>query len=532
MSLSYREYTLDDGAVDAVSAAVQDHLNRLNTERRSVQRIRLTVEELLLSIRRHYGAGMKISVGLGKQFGRHLFRLRYEGEPFDPSKSGEDPAADDMMRALGLFPAWSCRGRTNTVSLVLSDRPKRSALLYIFLAVLAAAALGAFGGGIPESARLAIIDSVLTPVSNGFLGLLNTFAGLMILLTICSGILGMGDIATLGRTGKSIMARFIGISLLVSAASVALALPFVSLNFAEGGQGQTTALEQISRMFFDILPGNVIDPFRTGNTFHIIVIAILMGCALLAIGERGSHVRTLINESAILFQHIVSAVCALVPLVVFSMLLRLIWSGQAGVFLSVLKPILLIVSLVLVLTAAAWLLAALRLKCSPILLMKKVLPPFLVAFTTASSVSALQLGMETCEKKLGVGKSLTAFVYPLGSVAYMPSSVVYFTVLVCAFAEVYQVAVSIPWLFMAVVISALIAIAMPPIPGADILCYTVLFSNLGIPSEAVILATTVGILFDYLCTGTNVMHLILRIVCDARRLDRLDRAALLAGSAR
>ena len=527
MKLLYKEYILNEAAVDTVSADVQDYLNKQHTERRNVQRIRLTVEEILLNLLAHFGSGMKFSIGLGKQFGRHMFRLRYDAEPFNPSKSGDDPLTDDVLRSLGLSPAWNCRGKSNTVSLFLTNRPKRSTLFFILLAVIAAVILGVFGNVIPEDVRRNVNDAVLSPLSNCFLGLLNTFAGLMIFLTICSGILGMGDSTTFGRTGKSVILRFVGILFAIGAASAAVVLPFVSLNHSSVGQEQTSALVQISRMFFDILPSNIIDPFRTGNTFHVVVIAAFTGCALLALGERGSRVRTLIGEGALLFQQIVSFVCTLVPLFVFSMLLHLIWSGQARILISVLKPIILITVMVVILAASMWIISSLRLKCPPILLMKKVLPAFFVAFTSASSLSAFQIGMETCEKKLGVEKHLTSFIYPLGSVIYMPSSVIYFTVLVCTFAETYQIAVGIPWLILAVVISTLITIAMPPIPGADILCYTVLFSALGIPAEAIILATAVGIVLDYLDTGMNVMLMIFRIACDAKRLGKLDQRILL-----
>lgn len=527
MRMICREYILNEAAIDTVSSDVQDYLKKINTESRSVQRIRLTVEEILLNILTHFG-GIKIRVGLGKRFGRHMFNLRYEAAPFDPSKSGDDPLVEDIMRSLGLYPAWSCRGRSNTVSLVLSDRQKRSMLFYILLAALAAAVLGALGNVIPESVRLIVSDSLLAPAANCFMGVLNTFAGVMIFLTICSGILGMGDPAALGRIGKSVVARFIGISFAVSAVSAIVVLPFVDLNFSAGAGEQMSTFEQISGMFFDILPSNITDPFRTGNTLHIIVIAAFTGCALLAVGERASRVRELTGEFAALFQQTVSIVCAFLPLFVFSMLLRLIWSGQAGVLISLLKPILLIAVMIVILAVISLVISSLRLKCPPMLLMKKVLPAFLVAFTSASSVSAFQIGMETCEKKLGVNKNTASFVYPLGSVIYMPSSVIYFTVLVCVLAESYQIAVSIPWLVMAAAISTLITIAMPPVPGSDILCYTVLFSCLGIPAEALFPAAAVGIVFDYLNTGTDVMLVILRIACEAKRLGKLDRAILLS----
>ena len=76
------------------------------------------------------------------------------------------------------------------------------------------------------------------------------------------------------------------------------------------------------------------------------------------------------------------------------------------------------------------------------------------------------------------------------------------------------------------VISTLIAIAMPPIPGADILCYTLLFSTLGIPAEALVPATAIGILLDYLDTGCNVLLLLFRTACEGKRLNALDKTIL------
>lgn len=426
-----------------ISSDLQDYLNNLNTEKRSVQRFRLTIEEILLNILTHFGNNTKISVGIGKHFGQHIFRLFYKTELFDPSKSSEHSSSDDIMRSLGLVPAWNYRGKTNMVSLVLADRPKRSTLFYIFLAVVFAVIMGEIGHIIPENVRLIINDSVLSPISNSFLGLLSTFAGLMIFLNIISGILDIGNTATLEGMGKSIITRFIAISFIVCTVSFVIIFPFFNFNFSTVSIGQVSVFEQIIRMFFDILPTNIIEPFKTGNTFQIIVIAIFIGCGLLAIEERGKNVRSIINESSILFKHIVSSVCAVIPVYIFSMLLKMIWSGQLSMLISVLKPIIMINVLSLIEIVIFLIISSFRLNCPPLLLMKKVLPTFLVAFFTASSVAALPLGMETCEKKLGIKKSMISFVYPLGSVIYMPVSIIFFTVLVCGLAEIYQVAVSV-----------------------------------------------------------------------------------------
>ena len=56
---------------------MQSYLTGLKLERGIIQRIRLTVEELLLNIMKGCGKGIRLSQGIGKRFGRHLQCLRY-----------------------------------------------------------------------------------------------------------------------------------------------------------------------------------------------------------------------------------------------------------------------------------------------------------------------------------------------------------------------------------------------------------------------------------------------------------------------
>ena len=73
----------------------------------------------------------------------------------------------------------------------------------------------------------------------------------------------------------------------------------------------------------------------------------------------------------------------------------------------------------------------------------------------------------------------------------------------------------------------LLVIAMPPIPGAGLLVYTILFARLGIPAEALVLATAIGVAVDYCNTGFNVLLLILQIAHQGKSLDSMDREILM-----
>lgn len=57
------------------------------------------------------------------------------------------------------------------------------------------------------------------------------------------------------------------------------------------------------------------------------------------------------------------------------------------------------------------------------------------------------------------------------------------------------------------VLSTILAIATPPIPGGAITCFTIILSELGISLEVLPLVITVDIFLDYVATGTDVVSL-------------------------
>ena len=526
MAMTYREYDLNEHSIDAISAELQTQLDGLKLERRDIQRIRLTVEALLLNIMEGCGKGIRLSLGIGKRFGRQVLRLRYAAPPFDPTGRGEDAWSADFLRTLGYAPAWSHRIGVNTVSLTLAERTQKSTVFYTLIAVLFAFLLGTTGRMLPEGILQTVCDTLLTPLTDSFLGLLKTFSGIMILFTICSGIIGMGGMETLERTGKSVVLRTMAFSIAVGIGAIVLLQPFFDLEYHRGMRGDAEQLKAVSRLIFDILPSNIVEPFSSGNLIQIIVIAGFVSMGLLAIGERGARVRGLIDDSAALTQHIVSTISACVPLFVFAMLLKQFLTGDAGALLFAWKPLLTINLSYLVLVVPLWLFSAVRLKCAPAKLLKMVFPPFLIAFTTNSSLSAMALSMDTCERKFEAQKKMVSFLYPLDLMTYKPLSIVYFTALVLSFAEMYQVEVSLPWMITACILCLLLSVAAPPIPGAGITVYAILFTSLGLPLETVMMATAIEMVSDYLYTGCTVALQILHVACESNRLGYLDRAIL------
>ena len=169
------------------------------------------------------------------------------------------------------------------------------------------------------------------------------------------------------------------------------------------------------------------------------------------------------------------------------------------------------------------LLIFLRKKVSPSVLLSKTFPTFLIALTTASSAAAFSTNVEACEKKLGIDKRIVNFGVPLGQMAFFrPGYSMMFMVVALCIAEIYGVSIAPTWLLTAVIISLILALAAPPIPGGPITCFTMLFAQLNIPIEALPLIIALNVLMDFFGTAFNLLCLQTELVELAGDLNMLD----------
>lgn len=93
-------------------------------------------------------------------------------------------------------------------------------------------------------------------------------------------------------------------------------------------------------------------------------------------------------------------------------------------------------------------------------------------------------------------------------------------------AECYQVEMNLSWMLIAILISGILAIAAPPVPGGGLTCYTVMFLQLGIPEEALALTMTLDLIFDFVATAVSQTFLQAELVLLSDKLGLMDRKRL------
>ena len=523
-----RDVALNEAGIDTLSELLAGTLEQAAVDRKDVLRLRLAVEEILGMWKSGGLADAVCTFRCGTQLGRIYVEIGAPGRRMDPDEASTDLAGrmlcTNLLARAGLSPVYSYQDGVNRLTLYPPRPQNLSPLLQLLLAILGGAGAGALLLALPSQIQ-EVAAGVVNPLFSALMGILQTLASPMIFLSVCWGILNIGDVHMLGRIGKVVVLRFLGGVFLLTAVTAAC---LIWVFQPEGGTAAVggNAAAQIYSMILGIIPGNIITPFQEGNSLQIIFMAICTGLVLLVLGKKADTLRALLDQFNTVVQFLMGLVSRYIAVFVFVSLLSLLLSDAASNLGGVVKGLLLGMAVCVVwpLLYALW--ASLRLKVSLLTVLRKLLPTYLIALSTASSSAALSTNLETCERRLGISGRIVHFAVPLGQVVFKPGASVCFFVLAMGLAEFYGVAMPLSWVVTGVLTAGLLAIAAPPIPGGSLTCYTVLMTQLGIPAEAVGLAVAGNVILDFFMTSCGISCLQSELMLSAGRLGMLDREQL------
>lgn len=466
------------------------------------------------------GENGSFSLRCVKRLGRLRFELSAPGVRYDPFASEEEGGEilRGILAGMGVAPVWQYKNGVNQI-IFTPRRRKPSQILLLTVSVVLAAVCGGICTLLPEYIRSFLSVQLIAPIFNTFMGLLTAIAGPMIFLSVVWGVYSIGDTATLSKIGKRMILRFLLMSLLLTLLAGAVMLPFFPL---AGSGGSSFDFSQLLQMVLDVVPDNFFTPFTQANPLQIIFVAVVIGLAMLVLGAKVSTVASFVEQANSVVQLIMEAVSGMIPFFVFGSIFHMILSGSISTLLrsSKLLPIMLLGHVLV--CAAYLLLVCVRKRVSLPVFTKKVAPTFLIGLSTASSAAAYSTNVECCERKLGIDRQIISFGIPLGQVVFMPGAAVIFLSAGLCMAEVYGVPISPAWLVSALLITVVLAVAAPPVPGGGLTCYTMLFLQLNIPTEAVAITIALNVILEFFGTAVNLFCLQAELVELAGSLDRLD----------
>jgi aerobic C4-dicarboxylate transport protein len=301
----------------------------------------------------------------------------------------------------------------------------------LYAQVLIGIALGVLLGAIsPES------GAAMKPLGDGFIKLIKMLIAPIVFTTIAVGIARIGALTEVGRIGLRALIYFEVISslaLIIGLVVVNVLQPGAGLQPPAGatppavaggdaGTGTGTAAEFILR----IIPDTVVGAFARGDILQILVIAVLVGVALLMLGARAADLVELIDQLSKVFFTIVGIVMRLAPLGAFGAMaftigqygLESLWSlGRlmAGVYITCIVFIVLVLGTILRLCG---------LKLWSFL--RYIREELLIVLGTSSSESALPGIMQKLEH-MGCAKTVVGLVIPTGYSFNLDGTAIYMT---------------------------------------------------------------------------------------------------------
>ena len=508
---------------------IVEYMHGQKMDKRDILKIRLGLEEALLRFRERFGEDTVFLLKYGRVFKAFKVELSVPGAMFDPFVEAEDDESCSLfMRSalanMGRLPVWRYNRGQNTVVFGQSQKGLPE-WLNLLISILAALVLGLALRIAPENVRVFIQSDVLEPLLDTFMGFLNALAGPMIFLSVLWGIYSMGDAEIFNVLGKKVSRSYMISLCAFFVISALCSIPFFRLSF--GGEQGGGDFSSLYHLILDIVPSNLITPFSSGNTLQILFLAIIIGITMIVIGEKIQSTAMLTEQLSYIVQSIMKFIGKMIPFFIFGSLVNIISSsefGQFSVFGKFFLGTIAACSLILLLHT---ILTSVKLHLSPIVLWKKSFSTFLIGLTTASSSASFATNLSTCVEKYGMNKKLASFGVPFGQVLYKPGMAITYFIAILSTAEFSEIGISVMWIISALIMCIILSAATPTIPGGSTASFSLLFLQLGLPTESLPLVLALNIMLDFFHTATNLFcdQCILLLV--AEKLEMLDRELLL-----
>ncbi|MBB5225007.1 dicarboxylate/amino acid:cation symporter [Treponema ruminis] len=384
-----------------------------------------------------------------------------------------------------------------------AQNPKKMSLAaQILIALVLAVIAGLLLQKMPE-----VAGNYIKPFGTIFLNLVKFIVGPIVLFSIMAGIVSMKDLKKLGAIGGSTLIYYfcttavaVTIGLIVSSIFKGSfpALSTASLTYTP--PKSANALDTLVNIF----PSNFIIPISSANMLQVIVMAILIGFAVILLGQKAETAVNAINQLNDIFMKCMEMILKLSPVGVFCLLTPVIAANGAAVIGSLAK--------VLFVAYICYLLHMLIVYSftvrtfggiSPLKFYKEMAPAITFAFSSASSVGTLPLNME-CTKKLGVPKEISSFVLPLGATINMDGTAIYQGVCAVFIAACYGIDLTLAQMVSIVLTATLASIGTAGVPGAGMVMLAMVLTSVGLPVDGIALVAGVDRIFDMGRTTLNI----------------------------
>ena len=346
-----------------------------------------------------------------------------------------------------------------------------------------------------------------------FVTLLKMMVVPLVFVSLVCGARSLGATGSVGRLGG----KTIGLYLFTTALAVSFALmlalivdPGLSASDEQNAAltydaYQAKEAPSVKDTLINIFPANPIQAMAEGKMLQVIVFALLLGLALSRAGEAGARIAEFFADLNQVMMKLITMVIQLTPYGVFCLMVKLgasvgwVEIGKVLAYFMTVASALVLHGLVVYPTLLKTLTGL-----NPLMFLRKMREPMLVAFSTSSSGATLPVTLRTVEHRIGVNNNVAAFAVPLGATINMDGTAIMQGVATVFIAQFFGYQLGIDAYLMVILTATLASIGTAAVPGVGLITLTLVLDQVGLPVEGIGLIIGVDRLLDMLRTVVNV----------------------------
>ncbi len=372
-----------------------------------------------------------------------------------------------------------------------------------------------------------VIDGLFKVGGGLFVNALKMLIVPLVLFSLIPGILGIGDIRLLGKIGTKSFALYIATTAIAITTAITLAAlsgigTGLDIPLEEAFQGKEAA-KSFTEILIGIVPPNVINAMASADMLAIIFFSIFFGIALLIEVKDSPDVVKFIDQMNRVVMRMIDMVMIFAPYAVFCLVGKAVAElgidivfQISGYFMVIIFALLFhaFVTQMIILKAFTGLNIG--------LFLKKMRNAQTFAFSTSSSGATIPITLRTVQERLGVDKSVSSFSVPFGATINMDGTAMMQGVATVFIANLYGVDFGITEYVTIVVTAVLASIGTAAVPSVGLVMLTLVFSQVGLPIEAIGYILGIDRIVDMTRTAVNVTGDAVVTTIVAKSEDRID----------
>jgi aerobic C4-dicarboxylate transport protein len=321
----------------------------------------------------------------------------------------------------------------------------------------------------------------LKPLGDAFIKLIKMIIPVLVFCVGVHGISGAGDLRRVGRVGVKALVYFEVLTTVALALGLVLAFVFkpgVGMNVdpskldpAAMSAYASTADKLTSggtvEFLMKLIPTNVVDAFAKGDVLQVLVFALLFGCALSLLGDKGQRVAGLIDDMAHALFKVMGIIIKLAPLGVLGAIAFTVAKYGVGSLKQLGMLVVLFYAAVIIFVVVV-LGSIMRFSgFSLFKLLRYLREELMIVFATTSSDSVLPQIMAKL-KHMGIRDSTVGLVIPTGYSFNLDAFSIYITLAAVFIAQATNTPISMADLLTILAISLVTSKGAHGVPGSAI----------------------------------------------------------------